>query len=179
MSGREKRRIRKFVEVEPEKRQNPNSIRRLFFQFIDQEFDKDCRPAAAALSSTERPNGVTRSYQRGLSEESLYNFTRDRRSIDYATLDAFARYHNVPLSLVLLFTRIHSELEDENRRIESHASRTIAGLRQALNKLEEAVIHSDPDKPVHEQLNYGFFQSLSEEYLEIYNDFQGMLPFGA
>ena len=178
MPERKTRKIDKFLEVPAVKRRNPKSVRRLLFQFIEEAFDKDCVPAAAALSKAPR-GSLSRSYQMSFSGEVLYNLTRDEKSASYTVLDAFARYHGVPLSLVLIFTRIHSELDDPNRRFEGHHLSTISALKAALAAIEEAAINSDPDPDAHRQFDYALFKRIQETYHETYQEREGekLLPF--
>lgn len=178
MPERKTRKIDKFLEVPAVKRRNPNSVRRLLFQFIEQVFNKDCVPAAAALSTAPR-GSLSRSYQMSFSGEVLYNLTRDDKSVSYTVLDAFARYHGIPLSLVLIFTRIHSEIDDPARRSEGHHLSTIAALKAALDAIEESAINSDPEADAHRQFDYALFKRIQETYQKAYLEREGekLLPF--
>lgn len=175
MAERKSRKIGKFLEVPAEKRRNPNSVRRLLFQFIERVFNKNCVPAADALSKAPRVPGLARYYQRSFSGEVLYNLTRDDKSVSYTVLDAFARYHGVPLSLVLIFTRIHSEIDDPARRSKGHHLSTISALKAALAAIEEAAINSDPQTEAHRQFDYALFKQIQETYQD--HDGEKHLPF--
>lgn len=165
------RRIKHFVEVDnPEKRRNSQSIRRLLFDTIYHEFDRSCHIASERLKPLLKGSRDRRGYHRNMSADSIYKVSRDTQFASYTHIDAIAQFHKVPMSVILLFTRIRSELESPERRKSQEAMRIINAFQKALAVLE---IHTakaaKSESDVYTLIDYDVFREFTEAYLETFN----------
>jgi hypothetical protein len=165
------RRIKHFVEVEnPEKRRNSQSIRRLLFDTIYHEFDRSCHIASEKLKPLLKVARDRRGYHRNMSADSIYKVSRDIQFASYTHIDAIAQFHKVPMSVILLFTRIRSELESPDRRKSQEAMRIINAFQKALSVLETHTAKAGKsDDDVYTLIDYSVFQEFAEAYRETFN----------
>ena len=139
------------------------------------EFDRSCRDAAIGLS--ERPNSESpsaRSYQQNISSDSLYRLTHDLREIAYHDLDALARFYDVPMSVILLYTRVCSEVEKDIGSLplgSVRAKNVVLGFANALNFLEQHIDSIDlSNKPNNDE---SFSYEVFMDYIEAYRSQSG------
>ncbi len=165
------RNVRRFALRERGERKNSQSVRRLLFDLISQEFGKSSTKAANSLSATlksRRPRD-RRAFRRGFSGESLYKVAIDRQTISFTQLDAIALHYKVPLALVLLFTRLRSEVELADSHHTGEAMRILNALRAAIQELEKLLLEGPGERDVYEHLNHRAFEETVGAYLDAFD----------
>jgi hypothetical protein len=136
-----------FTSIEPKDRRNSQMIRRLLYDTIAHEFERDCNQASTGFAEATKSTDM-RAYDRLIPAHSLYKAANDHHAITFQTLNALARYYKVPISVILIFTRIRDELEYADKRDHSEASHILAAMRAVIGDLEtrvSSVIKSDCD----------------------------------
>jgi hypothetical protein len=108
-----KRQLGKFAVVaDPRRRLNPQSLRSTLYEITELFFGRDLTRAAKSLNVALRTR-FNRNLRQGLTEEILYNILCvDKTHIKYAHLEAYARYMDVPVSVILLYSRLRSNQRD-------------------------------------------------------------------
>jgi hypothetical protein len=102
------RRLGEFLDVPNDERMNPQSIRRMIFEYIVRCHGRDCEVAAEQLE-LHRVKHKGRRYKSGITKNSLYKLTRDEHPIKYFLLEAIAIERRVPVSLLLFYTRLNAD----------------------------------------------------------------------
>lgn len=159
------RRIRTFKNVAPTERLNPASIRRLLFQAVRESFDRSCDRAAREISTALGAADDNRKHRRSISADSVYKVIRDIHTVSYNQLDGLALHHGVPMALILLFTRLSSEIDHSDGQSRSSALTVIEAFRDALDLLEGQLrtpLNRRPGGELH--LNYADFLSVCRAY---------------
>lgn len=170
VAGR-KRNIRRFKQVAAQQRRNSQSIRRMLYDIIERRFGRSVDKASSHLSAALTSIRDHRGYHRGMTAESLYRTSRDDYFMTYSQLDAMAQIHRVPLSVLLLFTRVRSEMETPERRRAGEAQRIISAFREALNHLDELAMEANrSDEDIYQMLDYGAFEAFVEVYLDKFDE---------
>jgi hypothetical protein len=95
------------------KRKNPKSLRKVLYDIVLHNFDGDLHIAATQLQQSISKNKL-RNFGINITSETIYDIIQDRSHIKYAHLDAFAQYLNIPVGIILIYSRFLSH-EDENR----------------------------------------------------------------
>ncbi|KRB80935.1 hypothetical protein ASE00_18175 [Sphingomonas sp. Root710] len=129
-------RIDKAIE-----RLNPESIRRLFYDTIHQQFGGNVRKAVTEFADILKRSENFLKFRRhkiGISEDSLYKLTKDKQLVSYTQLDALAQHHKVPLGLLLIFTRLRSEISSGDGDHERLVKMT-GGLKAAITMMESRI----------------------------------------
>lgn len=106
------RQIGAFREKIPQAdRLNPESIRKLIYDFCMHECGGDLDKSAKILRESIKKS-KNRTLNMTFTADSLYEILRDRTHIKYGHLDALAKYYNVPVSFLLIYTRLYADQED-------------------------------------------------------------------
>lgn len=102
------------------KSNNPQIIRDVLRELINEEFNGDIRLAASEMSDKAllRLNRKRR-YKR-LTEHMLYNILSDKSQIKFSQLEIVSGYLGVPVGLFLFFTRLKSAKRDNNAAEQSY-----------------------------------------------------------
>lgn len=133
---------RKFLEKRKDKK-NPNSIRRLFFDLVDQEFRGNQKFAAYSLTkfADTQLEGDTTNYRRlPITREILNRINQDAVYIQYWHLELIARYLKLPLGIILLFTRMQSNVDKKDGDLENQRiSRFLRNISDELDKSDNAI----------------------------------------
>lgn len=173
------RRIKRFLEIRPRERNNSKSIRRLLFDVIWHDFQQSTLIASARFRSILKGNKDPRKFRthgRGLSADSIYKVTRDTQPVTFSQLDAIAQHLGMPLGLVLLFTRIRSEIELAEGHQVKEALNLIASCKAALTELEKTLLtHGSRIDDAYEALSHAQFEALHEAYERAYRDMRTTL----
>ena len=171
---RNRRNVRDFLKVLPEKRRNSQSIRRHLFDVVKYEFDGNCALAADRLSALLRECHQQPGMRTAFSAETLYKATRDISLITYNQLDSVALQQDVPVSLILAFTRVRAEIEASGEQGVGRAKSLIRAFQEALNCLYLSLQDLDT-KERSDALSYKDFLDARAAYAEIINDPQESL----
>jgi hypothetical protein len=168
-SNRVPKRIRKFLRVAPRERNNSNSIRRLLFDVVWQDFERSTMAAAQRFKQILHEAKDARKFRlhgKGLSGWSVYRVTRDAQSITYTQLDAMAQHLDIPMSLLLLFTRVRSEVELADGHDPHGARSVLTAMRSAIDKLESLLHQGDGQiEDVYKHLSHEQFNEVRRVYL--------------
>jgi len=127
---------RKFRSKEPNERKNSEMIRRLFYDVVAQDFDRSIDRACEAFNAKLQALDDKRDYDSALPPTSYQKIILDKHFISYAHLNALTKFYEVPISVLLLFTRIRDELEDQKTRKDGRAGNIISAFRKAIDHLE-------------------------------------------
>ena len=161
------RRIKTLKQVEPHERNNSNSLRTLLFDVIERDYDGSTRDAAQRfrqLLKQSRDRRKFRMHGKGLSPWSLSRVCDDDTPITFAQLDALAHHVEMPMGLVLLFSRIRSEVESARGDI-TDARKILLAAKAALNRLEKSLGPGDaPIANVYEHLSHDEFEAMRAAY---------------
>lgn len=168
---KDNRAFKEFPALPNSERRFPESLRLLLHDLVCDQFEGKPALAAQELRAILRKAGSQefRSYPRALSTTSIINVAKGRQPISFSQLDAMARAFDIPLGLVLLFTRARSEIARQGRSID--ALRVLTAVRVALNDLEQHIEegtkrHSDGDNGL---LDHAYFKSFCERYLDAFH----------
>ena len=161
--------IKEFVEVQPGERNNSNSLRRLLFDVVVHDFKGNSRDAAARFRKLLRDSRDRRKFRmhgKGLSAWTLRRVIDDVAPINYNLLDALAHHLEMPMGLLLIYSRVRSETETARGDI-SEARKILISARAALNRLEQLLGSGEaPIGKVYEELSQSSFAAFQEAYLE-------------
>jgi hypothetical protein len=147
---------KKFRHKIPNERRNSEMIRRLLY---DQLFSK--------VSVSENRRG----YDRLISANSLHKAVLDKHFIGYAHLNALAKHYNIPISAMLLFTRIRDELEEPETRRDRRATSILTALRATITHLEgKALKAEDSQDCIFEHLGHKGFLEFVAIYQEAFEE---------
>jgi len=106
-----------------------------------------------------------------MTVESIYRTSIDYHFFNYSQLDALAQVHNIPLSLLLIFTRVRSEMENVDRRRTNEAQRIVVAFRSAIDHLDGLVTRgSKNEDDIYEILNYEVFKEFIAIYLNKFDE---------
>jgi hypothetical protein len=175
-----KRRVETFQSVTPDKRTNPESLRRMLFDIVFYDFDRSCRDASEAFAALlqqapERRYFRAKGKGRGISDEAIYTVTRDLHSLTYAQLDAMALHNKLPLGLILLYSRVRSDIAAQAGNTQE-AIDIIAAAKTFLTELEKVILHKKGQKiDAYQLLDHANFVNLRNIYLEEIRRLSGTL----
>lgn len=136
MRGKKHRRA--HVIKNPDEKINPHVIRQLFFEIIDAEFEGDRGLAAHQLRLQNPILGNDKPF----TKDIISNIIDDRTALKYAHLEAIANYYNLPTFMLLLFTRLRSEIE-KSPLSEIHEVSEIQLLMSFFSDLEMTIGNCD------------------------------------
>lgn len=166
---RSPRRLKHFNDVPPQQRNNSNSIRRLLFDVVVRDFGGSTTAAATRFRRLLHDSQDRRKYRmhgKGLSEWTLKRVALDDTPVNFNQLDALAHHLEMPVGLVLLFTRVRSEVEGDRGDIHE-AKKILVAARSALNRLEKLLGSGEAPLPnVYESLSHEQFESVRKAYLD-------------
>jgi hypothetical protein len=158
-----------FEEIPPSvDRKSPENLRRLLYDTIDQEFDRYLEAASNAFR--EALNKVKVEDRRGydvasVSPDTLYKAVRGKTGIGYGIINALAKYYKVPISVLLLYTRIRDEMETIEKRNSREAWRVLSSFRAAFDHIERQVAaYNGSEKDILELFGHNQFLS----YVAVY-----------
>lgn len=159
--------IKEFVEVRPGERNNSNSLRRLLFDVVVHDFDGNSRDAAARFRKLLRDSRDRRKFRmhgKGLSAWTLRRVIDDAAPINFNLLDALAHHLEMPMGLLLLYSRIRSETETARGDI-SEARKILVSARVALSRLEQLLGSGEALMDnVYEELSHNQFEAFRQAY---------------
>jgi hypothetical protein len=134
---RRPRRLGKFYEVPELKRNNPQSLRRVLYELTRERMDHNLAVVARELKAALRTRHG-RTLHSTLSDESLYNILSDITHIKYYHLEAYARKLQIPVGLIVFFSRLTANQQDGtpqlNEAMLKAFSRIIKDARKKLAK---------------------------------------------
>lgn len=109
-----KRQLNVFPETKDHsERRNPKSIRKLIYDVIRSDFEGDCNKAALKFEEVRKAH-KNRNYKTSVTAESYYRIVHDKQSARYMHLEAIAIYLKVPVGLLLLYSRLTAEQNEDN-----------------------------------------------------------------
>jgi hypothetical protein len=163
-----KRRVKvpkKFKSLLPSDRLNSEMIRRVFYDTIATDFDRDIGLACDAFFLVVKDLSDRRPYDSLLTVSSLRKAVADTHYITYKELNALAKYHKIPISALLLFTRIRDEMETVEKRQSGDAWRVLTAVRAALEHLESQVDRRrNSDEDVFDIFGHSDFMEYVQSY---------------
>jgi hypothetical protein len=131
------RRLGTFFEKAELARNNPQSLRRVLYDLTTKKFDHNLKVTASELKAALRTRHG-RTLHSTLSKESLFNILSDRTHIKYYHLEAYARKLGIPVSLIVLYSRLTANQQDRtpqlNEAMLNAFSRIIRSARKKLAK---------------------------------------------
>lgn len=102
-----------FYVTNPAKRTNPQSLRRTLYDLTRHIVGSDLDRVALLLTDALRTR-QGRNLRIGISGEVLYNIIcADKTHLKYAHLEAYARHLRIPVSLILLYSRLRANQQDK------------------------------------------------------------------
>jgi hypothetical protein len=171
------RHLGEFEPGEPATRKNSASIRRFFYDIVAEEFETSLLRAAAGLTKALNAAEDQRAYRRGFSQGTAYRVQHDEKTITFNQLDSMALYYEVPLALVLLFTRARSDLQHAPNPSKERALKTLRAFRKGLDALEEIVENMPPKSQPYQYLNHDKFKLVRSAFRdELDGEHQADLP---
>jgi hypothetical protein len=166
-----------FEMGDPESRKNSASIRRFFYDLVDEEFKGSLLDAAGALTRALNEAEDQRGYRRrGFSEHTAYYVERDRQMISFNELDSMGLYYGVPLALILLFTRMRSETQNHGSHRNTRAKQVLDAFQEALTALTGIVADMPPRARAYDYLDHKTFLAIRRVYLDHLVERQADLP---
>jgi hypothetical protein len=166
------RRLRSFRRVPHQQRYNSTSIRRLLFDVICEHFSRNLAEAADRFRKLLAEHQTRRRFKprgAGLTEWSLYRVTRDEKPITFSQLDAVSQHLSLPQSVMLLFTRVRSEIELAEGHNTQEALRVVTSVKAAVQRLEKILQSAGGEMPeVYKQLSHSEFEEVRQAYLSQY-----------
>lgn len=136
----------KFKSIPDVGRKNPLALRQLVFDIIFEDHDSNISKAAEALHK-KIPENERRKYHY-LSDNILLKILRDEIHLKYPHLEMVARSLDIPTGLLLLFSRLRSEVAKTNRGGARRALRECEALIRALESIRDSLEHRAPGKKV-------------------------------
>lgn len=158
---------RKFKFVEPDNRQNSETIRHFMYDVISNEFGRDLDAASEVLLDTVNKAQDHRGYDRNLGANSLKRAVLDDTFITYGQISALAKFYKVPIAAILIFTRIRDELETSKKQKSGQAEIILESLRAIIMHLEKVI--REP-KGTYELDSDLFGHPAFLEYVSIYHE---------
>jgi hypothetical protein len=117
------------------KRNNPQSLRKTLYEITERMLGKNLSAVSDQLKEALRSRHG-RSLHATLSGEVLYNLIRDDTQIKYYHLEAYARRLEVPVSLLLLYSRLTANQDDRTPELNEAMLRTFGWIvKDAAAKL--------------------------------------------
>lgn len=157
-----KRQLNSFPETKDHgERRNPKSIRKLIYDVIRSDFDGNCNEAAAVFESVRKYH-KNRKYKTSVTAESYYLIVHDKQSARYMHLEAIAIYLKVPVGLLLLYSRLTAE---QNEDTDPHLR--VIGMLDALTLI---VQHASDKAQKAEQVNELFGYHDLKLWIEYFKD---------
>jgi hypothetical protein len=118
-------------------RRNPQSVRKTLYDITTALYNNNLPEFADSLRLALRTR-MGRSLKSSFSSEGIYGLLIDRTHIKYYHLESYARLIGVPVSLILLYSRMTSNQEDEPPHLNrSMIAAFLKILNDASTKLEE------------------------------------------
>jgi hypothetical protein len=165
------RTFQKFATLPVSERRFPESLRLLFHDLVVDQFEGKPAVAAQQLRSILRKAGSQefRRRPRALTTTSVIHVAKGRQPISFSQLDAMARTFDIPLGLMLLFTRARSEIGRQGRSTD--ALRVLTAVRAALYDLERHIEEGANHHGIDEQglLDHNYFKSFCDQYLDAFH----------
>jgi hypothetical protein len=159
------RRVKSFSVPNKRERKNPQSLRRILYDIIAIDFLGSCTDAAKELSDCLTGAEQFRKHRTLFTGESLYRVARDEQPISFNQLDAMSLYYKVPMSLILLFSRLRSEIEDSTGHSNKSALEVIECMKSALAIIERIVRDAPSDlKNAYDYMNHSRFLEMVAAY---------------
>jgi hypothetical protein len=166
----QRRRLGVFEPGESPSRKNSASIRLLLHDLVKEDYSGSLSAAAQGLAVALNSAEDLREYRRvGFSQHTLYRVLHDDRTISFNELDSIGLHYGVPMALVLLFTRLRSEMNNFDR---DRAERTLTAFTATLSILEKALLDAPKDASGFAALPHEVFTALRDAYVEAFGVFQ-------
>lgn len=162
----------------PAERLNPEVIRAFLHEFVSERFNRNATAAAEAVESARPKPGRKGHYRSDFRPETLYDLIHDRARLKYYQLESIAHFYQIPVSALLLFTRLRSELED-TRLGASKALDLTRAFRRFVDRMEAVVTEMIEGGEAHRKdvLSFSFFEELASAFPEDMSEEQRSLPF--
>lgn len=172
-----RRTIRRGFRRIEEGKQNPNSIRKLFFDYIDRKHRGNQAIAAEAFAAfveeTAEEKGSSATYRgQTISRSTINKINTDTTYIQYWHLELLARMIGLPIGFILLYTRMQSNTvsRKRHRHIENEviAKTAVSVFSDFLEELESRR-HEDA---LNEFIEFDLLESWVETYKRIEEEHQ-------
>jgi hypothetical protein len=158
-----------FIPGDPPTRKNSASIRRFLYDVVLRDFASSPWKAAKGLTQALNTAEDRRAYRKGFSQDTTFRVLSDQKTISFNELDSVGLHYRVPISLVLIFTQLRSEMKNFGK---ARAIKTIKAFKAATAALELIVENSDDKTDGYVNLSHDRFEALRNAYLEAYDEGQ-------
>lgn len=126
-----------FSQKSDKEKRNPNSLRKLFIDIINEKFDGNISRAARWIENNFPNNyGVLDKSHRTIRGQ-ISEIVNDIRYIEYWHIEAFARMVGVPAGMLLIFSRFRSEVSGDSSLTNARS------IRDALHRAMSRTNFSD------------------------------------
>lgn len=160
---KERRKLVPFHKISDQgKRNNPQSLRKVLHDITHEKYGKNLQRAATQLQGfIRRRHG--RTLHANFSDEILFNLLTDRTHIKYYHLEAYARSLSIPITLLLLYSRLVANQEDETPH---YSEAMIRGLEKILKEAAKSLKMNPENKNVFEIADLLRWATLYAEEIE-------------
>lgn len=170
------RHVGPFRLGDPATRKNSASIRRFFHDIIAHHFDGSLSRGAAALTEALNTAEDRRAYRRGFSENTAYLVQKDDQTISFNELDSMGLFYGVPLALVVLFTQVRSEVQNDPGHMTERAKRTLRAFGATVIELEQIIEDMPAGAKPYQFLSHDKFVRLQQVFRAHFGEIQTNLP---
>lgn len=141
--SRKSRQLGSFHSVPELKRSNPQSLRKALYEITKRKLGEDLSKVSVELKRALRTR-QGRTLHNAYSDEVLYRILRDDTHIKYYHLEGYARKLGIPVSLLLLYSRLTANQLDRTPHHNEAMLRSFARIaREALAKLNDDARNPD------------------------------------
>lgn len=158
-----------FVPGDPANRKNSASIRRFLYDVVLRDFASSPWKGAKGLTEALNAAEDQRAYRKGFSQDTTFRVLSDAKTISFNELDSLGLHYRVPISLVLIFTQLRSEMTNFGK---ARPCKTIKAFKAAVEALELMVQNADDKEDGYANLSHDRFEAARDAFLEIYDDGQ-------
>lgn len=127
-------------KVKTKEKRNPISIRKLFFDIIEHRFFGNKNYAARELKKFVELNTNTETIYRNkkLTPTMISRINSDELYIQYWHLELMARYLDIPLGMILLYTRMQSNIRNNSDGVQENQQ-----ILRTLSRISEKEMHAN------------------------------------
>jgi hypothetical protein len=168
------RKLKAFTALPREERKTPDSLRLLLHDLICERFERNPYVASERLREILKKDKEPVEFRvspKALWDSSFLSVLQGRQQISYSQMDAMARAFDIPMGLMLLFSRARSDVRKtkhagEALRVLRAASAAIALLENMLGERDNGPLEGDDALLTH-ALFEQFCKAFDDKYHEL------------